>query len=301
MLGSKLRYALWLLGTIGVTCFVTVACSPAGSATSTMPVTTAADSSTAAANTDTGGAASTSTNDGESTSSGGGMGATGGEVFPPSVIAPRIMIVGDSISAGPGCYKKYLVQQLTENQISNYEFVGEYDDDCGGGVRHSAVSCTTTADYVKPTFTVPNCFNSTAFPGMSSLVQTYDPDLILLQLGVNDVWSGNAAIQPILDNYASLVEQARTHNPNIVVMVAQIHKIITDNCQNAASTTNAEQLVMAVPGWAQTLTTDASPVLVADLWTNSDPNDANDCVHPNDAGARRMGLNWYNALESILP
>ena len=210
------------------------------------------------------------------------------------------MIVGDSISAGPGCYKKYLVQNLTENQISNYEFVGEYDDDCGGGVRHSAVSCTTTSDYVKPTFTVPNCFDSTTFPGMSSLVQTHDPDLILLQLGVNDVWSGSAPIQPILDNYATLIEQARAHNPNIVVVVAQIHKIITDNCQNTASTTNAEELVMAVPGWAQSMTTTESPVLVADLWTNSDPSDADDCVHPNDAGAQRMGLNWYNALDDML-
>jgi hypothetical protein len=43
-----------------------------------------------------------------------------------------------------------------------------------------------------------------------------------------------------------------------------------------------------------------SPVLVADLWTNSDPHQAADCLHPDDAGAQRMGLNWYNALAPIL-
>jgi hypothetical protein len=42
-------------------------------------------------------------------------------------------------------------------------------------------------------------------------------------------------------------------------------------------------------------------LLVADLWTNSDPMAADDCVHPNDAGARRMGLNWFNALKDVLP
>lgn len=210
------------------------------------------------------------------------------------------MIVGDSISAGPGCYKKYLVENLTQNGITNFEFVGEYDDDCGGGVKHSAVSCTTSDQYTQPSFTVPNCFGSQSFPGMSALVETHDPDLIMLQLGVNDVWGGSAPIAPILANYATLIEQARAHNPNIVVMVAQIHKIITDNCQNTASTSNAEALVMAVPEWALGITTAESPVLVADLWTNSDAREADDCVHPNDAGAQRMGLNWYNALAGIL-
>jgi lysophospholipase L1-like esterase len=209
------------------------------------------------------------------------------------------MIVGDSISAGPGCYKKYLVQNLMADSITSYEFVGEYTDDCGGGVRHSAVSCTTTSNYTMPTFMVPNC-TMTTYPGMATLVETHNPDLVMLQLGVNDVWGGSAPIQPILNNYATLVTQARAHNPRIVVMVAQIHKIITDNCMNMASTSKAEELVMAIPAWAQGISTADSPVLVADLWTNSDAREANDCVHPNDAGAQRMGTNWFNALAPIL-
>jgi len=59
--------------------------------------------------------------------------------------------------------------------------------------------------------------------------------------------------------------------------------------------------VMALPDWALTVTTAESPVLVADLWTNSDAHESDDCVHPNDAGAQRMGENWYNALSTILP
>jgi hypothetical protein len=210
------------------------------------------------------------------------------------------MIVGDSISAGPGCYKKYLAQNLTADGITNYDFIGEYTDDCGGGIRHSAVSCTTTSNYTQESFTLPKCVGTTSFPGLATLDETHDPDLIMLQLGENDVWGGGAPIQPILNNYATLVSLARAHNPRIVVMVAQIHKIITDNCMNAASTTNAEQLVMAVPAWAASISTVDSPVLVADLWTNSDPTDAPDCVHPGDAGAQRMGTNWYNALAPIL-
>ena len=246
--------------------------------------------------TSTGATTTTTAASGSSSASG----TNGGAVFPPDVTRPRIMIVGDSISAGPGCYKKYLVENLTENGITNYEFVGEYDDDCGGGVRHSAVSCTTSDQYALETFTVPKCFGRESFPGMLPLVQAHDPDLIMIQLGVNDVWGGSAPVGPILGNYSLLIAQARAHNPDIVVVVAQIHKIITDNCQNASSTSNAEQLVMALPSWVETITSTESPVFVADLWTNSDAHEADDCVHPNDAGAQRMGRNWYNALAGIL-
>ncbi len=231
----------------------------------------------------------------------GDMAGTGGfaPMLPSDVTTPKIMIVGDSISAGPGCYKKYLAEHLTDGGHS-FEFVGEYDDDCGGGVMHSAVSCTTSGQFTQESFTVPNCFSG-SFPGMAPLMATHQPDVVMIQLGVNDVWGGGGSVTTILSNYATLVEQARAENPNVLVFVAQIHKIITDNCENENSTAKAQELVEAVPGWAAEISTEESPVVPADLWTNSDPMDANDCVHPNDAGARRMGENWYEAMKNIIP
>lgn len=223
-----------------------------------------------------------------------------GGVFPDSVTEPRIMIVGDSISAGPGCYKKYLDQRLRDSGITDYAFVGEYSDDCGGGIRHSAVSCSTTTNYTNISFTLPNCFAGETFPGMAELMANHTPDLVMLQLGVNDIWGGSTPIQNVLDNYTTLVQQARSHNPNVVVVTAQIHKVITDNCSNDNAYQNAQELIEAVPGWAAQMSTDASPVLVADLWTNSDPYDADDCVHPGEAGEQKMAVNWFNALEPIL-
>ena len=268
-------------------------------------------------NGDTGGAAGDGDGDGDgntggTTVDGDGDGNTGGTagdgdgtggtlaMLPTDVTTPKIMIVGDSISAGPGCYKKYLAEHLIDNGHS-FEFVGEYTDDCGGGILHSAVSCTTSGQYTQETFTVPNCFSGEEFPGLAPLMATHEPDVVMIQLGVNDVWGGTAPIAPILSNYATLAQQARAQNPNVLIFVAQIHKIITDNCENMASTTKAQELVDALPNWAAGISTEASPVLVADLWTNSDAMEANDCVHPNDAGARRMAENWYAALESIIP
>jgi lysophospholipase L1-like esterase len=55
-----------------------------------------------------------------------------------------------------------------------------------------------------------------------------------------------------------------------------------------------------VPAWAQAQSQPQSPVFVADLWTNSDTAQSGDGVHPDDAGAQRMGQNWFDALRTIL-
>jgi len=246
--------------------------------------------------------AGSSANAGSSSGGGSSGGAgTGPWTFPTGVTKPKIMIVGDSISAGPGCYKKFLLKDLTDNGYKNLEFIGEYADDCGGGVRHSAVSCSTAEQYTQATFMMPNCRPTETFPGMSTLVAKHNPDLIMLQLGVNDVWNSKPTAD-ILGNYTKLVTQARANNPNVVLVVAQIQKIRPDCSTDDAITKRAEALVMAVPAWAAQQSTAKSPVFVADLWTNSDWSMAEtlDCVHPNDVGAEKMGMNWYNALKGIL-
>lgn len=222
-------------------------------------------------------------------------------VFPLGVTKPRIMIVGDSISAGPGCYKKYLLENLIKNHYSHFEFVGEYSDDCGGSVRHSAVSCSTAEQYAQPSFSMPNCFQGKSFPGLSSLMTTHHPDLVMLQLGVNDLWQGQRT-DAILSRYTRLVQQARAANPHVVLVVAQIQKIRPDCSSDDSITASAQALVNAVPAWAKQQSSASSPVFAADLWTNSDwsKSETLDCVHPNEVGAQRMGMNWFNALKGIL-
>ena len=264
---------------------------------------------TAGANTSgsTQGGAAWSSMGGSSGSSGGSPAAgaggspSGGWHFPPSVSKPRIMIVGDSISAGPGCYKKYLLQDLTDNHYSNFEFVGEYSDDCGGVVRHSAVSCSTAEQYTRDTFTMSNCSVGTTFKGLSRLMTSQKPDVVMLQLGVNDVWA-NRSLSAILASYTTLVQQARAANPVVVLAVARIQKIRPNCSTDPALTNQAQALESAVPDWAKQLSTPSSPIFTADLWTNSDwsMTETIDCVHPNDAGAKKMGSNWFDTLKTIL-
>lgn len=213
--------------------------------------------------------------------------------------SPKVMIVGDSISAGPGCYKKYLQQKLAANGAGHIQFVGEYTDDCGGGVMHSAVSCSTALDYTKDQFNLPYCKPEAKYPGLAPLMAKHGPDMVMLQLGVNDMWSGQTPVAEVLERYHTLIAQMRASNPDVVIAIAKIQKILSDNCTNQKSYDQVEKLVSALPEWAAANSTGRSPIVVADLWTNSDPQDADDCVHPGDKGAQRMAENWYNALAPV--
>jgi len=226
----------------------------------------------------------------------------GASPFPASVTRPRIMIVGDSISAGRGCYKRFLLADLNAAGYTNFDFVGQYTDDCGGGVMHSARSCTTALDYTQPTFELRADCGGGTFPGLATLMTTHTPDLVMLQLGVNDVWNG-VATDAILANYATLLQQARAQNPNVVIAIAQIQQIRpTGDANGDAVFMRAQALIEAVPAWAQAQSQPTSPVFVADLWTNSDVAETTDGVHPTeDTGSERMGENWFNALKDILP
>jgi hypothetical protein len=60
-------------------------------------------------------------------------------------------------------------------------------------------------------FMMSNCQQGTSFAGMAPLVTKHEPDLIMLQPGVNDV-SGGASNATTLGHYETLVEQARAKN-----------------------------------------------------------------------------------------
>jgi lysophospholipase L1-like esterase len=164
------------------------------------------------------------------------------------------------------------------------------------------VSCSTAEQYTHDMFMMPNCQPEKSFLGMTPLVAKHNPDLVMLQLGVNDVW-GNTPTPTILERYTSLVGQARAHNPDVVLVVAQIQKIRPSCGSDDSVQKRAEDLVKAVPAWAKQLSSAKSPVFVADLWTTSDWSMAEtlDCVHPNEVGAQKMGMNWFDALKTILP
>ncbi|MEV4513828.1 cellulose binding domain-containing protein [Dactylosporangium sp. NPDC049525] len=210
-----------------------------------------------------------------------------------SAAAPvRIMPLGDSITAGPGCWRAKLWQRLQTSGYTNVDFVGGVSD--GGGCNpgyaydfdhegHGGYSATGIAD-------------NNQLPSWLSAAR---PDVVLMHLGTNDMWGGYIPLATKLAAFTKLVGQMRANNPAVKVVVAQIIPMSAGAC--ATCPADVVALNAAIPGWAAGLTTAQSPVVVADLWTGFDAvADTGDGVHPNDAGFTKMANAWFPVLTRVL-
>jgi lysophospholipase L1-like esterase len=210
-----------------------------------------------------------------------------------SVSAPgdpvRIMPLGDSITAGPGCWRALLWDHLQRAGYTNIDFVGSQQ---GGGCSvpfdvdhegHSGFAATGIAD-------------QNQLPPWLSAAR---PDIVLMHLGTNDMWGGTISTAQILTAYSKLVDQMRASNPNMKIIVAQIIPMAPSSCTGCPQ--QVVSLNQAIPGWAAGKTTAQSPITVVDQWTGfSAATDTVDGVHPVDSGFQKMADKWYPALAAAL-
>jgi lysophospholipase L1-like esterase len=200
----------------------------------------------------------------------------------------RIMPLGDSITGSPGCWRALLWRDLREAGHTNVDFVGslpapgcgfEYDGENEG---HGGILATNMADQNQ----------------LPPWLEAANPDVVMVHLGTNDVWSALPA-DAILDAFTTLVGQMRANNPDVTVLVAQIIPMNPDNCAECGQ--RAEALNEAIPAWAEGLSTARSPITVVDQWTGFDTaTDTYDGVHPNEAGDRKIADGWYPALTEAI-
>ena len=201
----------------------------------------------------------------------------------------RIMPLGDSITAGPGCWRALLWDHLQRTGFTNIDFVGTQP---GGGCSvpfdgdhegHGGFSATGIADQNQ----LPPWLAATT------------PDIVLMHLGTNDMWGGTISTTAILAAYSKMVDQMRASNPAMKILVAQIIPMEPSGCVPCPQGVVA--LNNAIPGWAAAKTTAQSPITVVDQWTGfSARTDTNDGVHPIDSGFQKMADRWYPALAAAL-
>jgi lysophospholipase L1-like esterase len=200
----------------------------------------------------------------------------------------KIMPLGDSITGSPGCWRALLWNNLQNTGYTNIHFVGTqppqgcgipYD---GNNEGHGGALAT-------------NIVSLNELPGWLSAT---NPDIVLMHLGTNDVWS-NIATSTILAAYSTLVDQMRANNPNMKILVAQIIPMNPSGCSYCAQ--GVITLDAAIPAWASSKSTAQSPVIAVDQWTGfNDSTDTVDGVHPNDAGNQKIASKWYPPLTAQL-
>jgi lysophospholipase L1-like esterase len=202
--------------------------------------------------------------------------------------AVRIMPLGDSITGSPGCWRALLWNRLQNTGFTDIDFVGtlgpqgcgvSHDGDNEG---HGGILATNMAN------------QNQLVPWLAAT----NPDIVVMHLGTNDVWS-NIAPATILTAFGKLVDQMRANNPNVKILVAQIIPVNPPSCPECAQRTinfNA-----AIPAWASSKSTAQSPITVVDQWSGfNTATDTGDGVHPNDLGIQKISDRWYPALSALL-
>ncbi|MGW6442976.1 cellulase family glycosylhydrolase [Lentzea sp. NPDC055074] len=201
----------------------------------------------------------------------------------------RIMALGDSITGSPGCWRALLWKHLQDTGYTNVDFVGSLPPQ-GCGFTHDGEN-EGHGGYL-----ATNIARDNLLPGWLSSAR---PDVVLMHLGTNDVWS-NIPASTILSAFSTLLGQMRASNPAIKLVVAQIIPMNPSNC--SACGQRVVDLNNAIPGWARANSTATSPVTVVDQWTGFDTAaDTGDGVHPNSStGIQKIESRWYPAVVAAL-
>lgn len=200
----------------------------------------------------------------------------------------KIMPLGDSITGSPGCWRALLWNRLQSTGHTNIDFVGTLPPQ-GCGVPYDGDNEGHGG------FLATNIANQNQLPGWLAATT---PDIVLMHLGTNDVWS-NLSPDTILAAFSKLVDQMRASKATMKIIVAKILPMNPSNCADCGQ--RVVNFNNAIPAWAASKTTAASPITVVDQWTGfNTATDTGDGVHPNAAGDQKMSDRWFPALASAL-
>src|SRR5579864_83994 len=206
---------------------------------------------------------------------------------PASLAAPsnrvfKIMPLGDSITFGwpdrdYGGYRHSLGTLLAQDGYTVH-FVGSQQS--GTGV------IPDPANEGHPGWTIPQLKNGI---DTRHWLETYQPEIILLHIGTNDLHKGGAASAPA--NLSALLDDILGRLPHAYVIVAQIIPF------RRGPDKAYQTYVAAIPGLAASKGPRVSTV---DMQTILSKTDYADVLHPNAGGYDKMARAWEGAIRAVV-
>jgi len=222
----------------------------------------------------------------------------------------NILTLGNSITNGTEVYNSYrraLWKKLHEANY-NFDMIGSWDKHHWGGevpdpdfdMDHEGHSGWTAGHM----FTPPD-WDIKSHGNIKEWLKEYSPDIVLVELGTNDVFQCRTADEVIKD-FSELVSVLRAKNSRVKIFIASVlplgQKWSVQNLCNSAPygeliNTLNKKIAVFVPG----VTTKQSPVVLVDQFTGIDPvHHMYDDIHPNAEGERIVAERWFKAIRSNL-
>jgi lysophospholipase L1-like esterase len=193
----------------------------------------------------------------------------------------KIMPLGDSITYGDGDlryvgYRNLLGTLLTSDGYS-IDFVGSQQS------GEDAIPDPDNEGH--PGWRIPNIKGGIDSEGW---LETYQPDIILLHIGSNDLRYGNEAYAP--DNLSALLD-------DILVRLPQTHIIVAQIIPTRWGSDSSHRLYNgAIPGIAASK---GAQVSVVDMQNILSKSDFMTLYHPNARGYDKMAFAWESAILAL--
>jgi len=205
---------------------------------------------------------------------------TGAPTIAPIKAQVRLMPLGDSITYGSvvsGGYRTGLWQWVVQGDGFNIDFVGSQASGYAGDLDNEGHVGWTIAQ-----------LDVYAFNWM----RLYQPDIVLLHIGTNDLLQGNSAAA-MTQSLTKLVGDIYSGKPDTYIVLASLIPT-SQGDQGAWSAYNA-----SIPGVVASYQGQGRKIMYVDMSGSLTQNDLVDGIHPNSIGNSKMVGVWYPAVASI--
>jgi len=222
----------------------------------------------------------------------------------------NILCLGNSITNGVDTFNSYRrdLWQMLHAGNYNFDFIGSWSKHHMGtevlvpdfDMDNEGHSGWNFQDILKP----PSW--DSARGNLHEWIKTYTPDIVLIELGTNDVFQCRKP-NDMFANLNVIMYLLREKNQHVKIFLAQIPpmgKQWSDKKLCGNDTTYADAIINLnknIAGYSKKNSTTKSPVVIVDQFTGVDPaRDMFDDIHPNTRGEKIMAERWFNAIKPHL-
>ncbi len=198
----------------------------------------------------------------------------------------RVMPLGDSITDGrpnQNSYRYFLYRKLLD--------AGYGADFVGGRIMNSSGQ-PSNFDFDQNHAGYSGQRADQILANVVGWVQEYDPQIVLLHIGTNDIWQGQS-VAGTVNEVGQIIDAIRSVNSSIRVVLAQLIPLAGYEAQ--INDLNGQLATMAagkIAGGANLGVVDMNAGF-------SLTGDTDDGVHPNNAGSSKMADRWFDEIDDL--